>query len=401
MKKYLMMLLAAGLICTGCGKKEEAPKADDAAAPAEVAAPAGDEFAEAQKKLDGVEFSDEGLGKLFAAPDVMVPVEYEALILSFSKCDMKDGKLDNKCVAYKSVDKHRKAHKMDGKEMYSVHKKMLRHKHPAVRGYAYDAFENLEDEAQIKEILEHMKKDKDVYALSRGIRAMKNSLKHSKDLTDFVKGSLKHEHKDIRIAVANAMGSKWNKDVEGLVDGLRTLLADKDADVRKTACQMAGNLGNDALVPDMVKILNNADDAATHPECAKALVTMWYAFPTHANTSEAAYKATLDYFKKAPRTADQPHWQVISNLKNVSQAKFDAWKTKAAYFKVEDLVAAMSDIAKDDAASKLARTNAIDVIAKHGTKADLEAMKDAIAKSTSKDAKAIQESLDKAIAKAK
>jgi hypothetical protein len=405
MKKYLMMMLAAGLICTGCGKKADAPKAEEAAAPAEAVAPAeaaadADEFAEAQKKLDGVDFTDEGLDKLFAAPDAMVPVEYEALILSFGKCEMQDGKPDVKCISHKAVPKHRKARKMDGKDVYGVHKKMIRHKHPAVRGYAYDQLENLEDEAQIKEILEQMKNDKDSYVLSRGIRAMKNSLKHSKDLTDFVKGNIKHEHKDVRISVANAMGSKWNKDVEGLVDGLRTLLTDTDVDVRKTACQMAGSLGNDTIVPDMVKVIDNNEDKA-QGECAKALVAMWYDFPAHENTSEAAYKAYLDYLKKAPRTANLPEWQAITNLKNTGKAKFDAWKAKATYFKAEELVAALADIAKDDAASKLARTNAIDVIAVHGTKADLEGMKDAIAASTSKDAKAVQESLNKAISKAK
>ena len=395
MKKYLMMLLAAGLVCTGCGKKEEAPKTD-APAPAEAAAPA-DEFAEAQKKLDGVEFTEEGLAKLFAAPDAMIPVEYEALILSFSKCDMKDGKPDAKCIAHKGVPKHKKAHKMDGKDVYAVHKKMLRHKHPAVRGYAYDAFENLEDEAMIKEIVGHMKADKDVYALGKGIQGMKNSLKHSKDLADFVKGSAKHENKEIRKAAAAAFGSRWNKDVEGMTDGLRTLLADDDIDVVKTACQMAGTLGNDTLVPDMVKVLDTDAQAA----CAKGLIQLWYNYPAMDTNSEAAYKASLDYLKKAPRTDKMPDWQAISTLKQVSKTKMDDWKTKSPYFKAEELVAAMAEIAKDGAASKLARTNAIEIIATHGTKADLESMKDAIATDTSKDAKAVQEKLDKAIADAK
>ena len=110
--------------------------------------------------------------------------------------------------------------------------------------------------------------------------------------------------------------------------------------------------------------------------CIEGVMHHWYYSPFFDEFNPNAYKLTLNYLKKAPRSKDLPDWSIISNI---NKAPTDEWRDLAKKdFKAKDLVAALSAIAKDEAADSLAREYAIQAIGIHGTKADLKALDKAI-----------------------
>ena len=107
---------------------------------------------------------------------------------------------------------------------------------------------------------------------------------------------------------------------------------------------------------------------------------MWLDFPQHKRHNEAAYKATMDYLKKSPRTNEIPVWNAVSAFCTVANTgnAFDNWKKEATWFKMDDFSAAMVDLIKDDNFNWLGKPPAMKAIASFGGKAELEKIKPVI-----------------------
>ena len=174
--------------------------------------------------------------------------------------------------------------------------------------------------------------------------------------------------------------------MKGAKEAVLKLMNDKDPDVQKAMYGSCGKLHDPTLVPEIVKALNDPAKVDLHSECVKSLYAMWYDYPFHKQTNKEAYEATLAYFKKTPRTDKDPAWNSVGELATQAESNYAQWRSKATYFKPEEYVAVMSDIAKDINANWLARKAAIKVIKKIGKPSDLEAVKKAI-ESNSNDSK--------------
>ena len=88
----------------------------------------------------------------------------------------------------------------------------------------------------------------------------------------------------------------------------------------------------------------------------------------------------------------------LSEVLAIRQAAYDAWKAQATYFNEAEWVKLMSEIAADPNANWLGRTPAVKVIAKYGSKADLEKLKAKVeANSDDSNQKFVLEAIDKAL----
>lgn len=366
MKKITFIAFMLSLCFCSCGKKADdtmaaadvknapAAEAKDGASSGNAEAAALGADADLVKLLDGIELTPKGLKTLYVGKKVEEAVEFDL--------------------------------------------KLIKHESEIVRAFVFDRVTRNynENQKELQIFVAALKAEKSPKVIAAGLKSLMNNLKVSSDLYEFTKECAKHDDKDVRNSAALTLSNSNNKSVDGIFDEAIKLLNDSEKDVRKTVCKNLPHLGNEAVIPEIVKILTSSEqkDIDIHGDCLDGLVSMWYNYPAFDSQSEAAYKATLDYLKTTPRTNNVPAWNGMGKLGYNADKKPD-WKAGATYFKAEELVSVMSDIAKDAAVSFNARKGAIKSIAAIGSKADLEALNAAIDESDSKTKKAVADALAK------
>jgi len=275
----------------------------------------------------------------------------------------------------------------------------MKNQSPQVRGWALRQIGgffgvNKDHLNAAKEIIAN---EEDLYVIFTVINALSNEGRDpvvGKYLLDMAK----HENPIIRRAAAGALANSWSKSIEGVVDAVITLMNDEDIEVRKIACRNSGKLADEKVIAPLVVILNNNADKNLHSNCMDALAKLWYDFPFFENTSEKAYIAFMNFLKKTPRTEDIPNWSCFSGISTKGN-DYEKWRTRAKYFNVKNFCTVCTDIIKDNNAYWMLKTAAIQAIALHGTKADLQALKPVIDNLSCNYANLIQDSYKRESAK--
>lgn len=270
---------------------------------------------------------------------------------------------------------------------------LLKSEAPQVRGYAISNVGSLlgVSDNHIAAAKELLKTEKDPYVICCAVRALANEGGKNADIGAFLLNAAKNENSKVRKQAAMAIGSSWNKGLDGAVDAMITLMSDSDKDVRSRAYEYAGGLGDEKIIEPIVTMLNNPEDAELHGNGIDSLNKLWYDFPFHENTSEAAYRATMDYFKTTPRTKDVPSWTAVGSLKNKNDSHYEEWRAKATYFNADEFAQIMTEIIKDTNANSFARSGAVENIAAHCSKEAFDSLAPVIDGLTDKDAKDIQD----------
>ena len=368
----IAILAVSACMMAACGNKS----ANNAGG--EAAVEAVDDNSPAMKLLNSVPFTEEGLKSMITSPEKqpLSDEEFEALYLAYSKVGIneKTQSLESNFVGKVKSEVMRGRKTTDSQR--AIIDKLLANPSAQVRGVAVQQFGGLfgmsaETATKLVKALEN---EKSAFVLKEGIRTLANELKRD-DVKQFILGQITNDDKEVRKAVALSVGNSWSKGVDGVKDAALKLMGDANDDVRKTILGGVGQLNDESFVPELVKVLSDPSLGKFHGDAMKSLYTMWYDYPTHKNTSKAAYEATVNYLKTTPRTKDIPAWQTIGGLQNQNAKEIDAWKSKATYYKNADFVKLMMDIAADPNANWLGRGPAVKVIAKIGTKADLEKLK--------------------------
>lgn len=394
MKKTLIALsLLAALGMNACDKKDK-----DVAK--EAAANVG---SQAQALLDKTEFTDEALLGMIANKAAVSDVEYEALIRAIEKCDVDEKKLElvYDCPALKALrtfNNDKEYVMATGVSVADIKGKFMKsemHKLQAWLIPQTSTFFGVNDDSKTA-LLDIEKAANSPLVTKTVINTLSNEMA-TKVVGDFILSNVDNKHPAIRLAVSRAVGNSWSKKVDGIVDVALNFLNDEDLDVRKSACSGLGDLEDEKVIVPIVEILNDKAKKDLHYDCLKSLYGLWYDYPFHAKTSEAAYKATLDYLKQTPRTETLPPWTSVGALRSINKSKIEAWKAKATYFNADEYVALMSEIAVDGNANWIGRTSAVDVIAAWGTKKDLEALKSKLASDTSSNTSHVIKTVDKAL----
>ena len=402
MKKLLMtiaIMAVSACMTAACGNKS----ANTGEASGEAAVESADDNSPAMQLLNSVPFTEEGLKSMIKTPEKepLTAEEFEALFLAYSKVNIneKTQNLENNFVGKvnSEVMRGRKA----TASADAIVDKLLKNPSPQVRGVAvqqYGGFFGMTAETASK-LVKALSAEKNAFVLKEGIKTLANQLKYD-DVKQFVLGQIDNDNKEVRKAIALSVGNTWNKGVDGVNDAAKKLLADGDDDVRRTMLGYVGQIEDESFIPDLVKVLDDPEQGKLHGDAMRSLYTMWYDYPQHKNTSNAAYEATVKYLKTTPRTRDIPAWQTIGQLANRNERAYDAWKSQATYYNNAEFVKLMMDIAADPNANWLGRGPAVKVIAKIGTKADLEKLKGIVsANADDKDQKNVLNSIEDALKK--
>lgn len=390
----IAILAVSACVMAACGNKNANSTTGEAVVEAQEDSPA-------MKLLNSVPFTEEGLKSMITTPEKepLTDDELEALFLAYSKVNINE---KSQCLESNFVGKVKNEVLRGRKRSASegaIMDKLLQNPSPQVRGVAVQQYGGLfgmsaETASKLVKALEN---EQHPFVLKEGIRTLANELKRD-DVKKFILGQIGNDNNEVRKAVALSVGNSWSVGVDGVKDAAMKLLGDGDDEVRKTMLGCVGQLTDDSFVPELVKVLNDPSQGKLHGEAMRSLYTMWYDYPMHKNTSKAAYEATVNYLKTTPRTKDIPAWQAVGGLQNQNAKAYDAWKAKATYYNNKEFVKLMMDIAADPNANWIGRTPAIKVIAKIGTKADLEKLKGIVsANSDDSNQKNVLDAIEKAL----
>lgn len=328
--------------------------------------------------LDCSAVTSEALKGKVKDPANVTKEEYVAILDAMQCCTVSEQSfsIDKKtCAAMEALDLLRKE-KAKLPALSSVTADLVKHSSPIVRGYAYASFASLfgagkTNLAMAKEALQN---EKDPYALQQLVAGISNEGNKDADVGKFLIDMSKHENMFVRRKAAIALGNSWSDKVEGAVDAVIAMLDDPDENTAKLACSGAGKLDDEKVIEPIIRILNDDSKVKLHADCIRGLSVLWFDYPFHEKHHEAAYRATVDYFSKTPRTDKIPAWSAVSVFTQTANTKgaFDTWKTKATWFKPDEFIQLMTDIVKDPGMNWLGRTPAIKVIGAFGGKAALE-----------------------------
>ena len=388
-KKIILIAMATaltGATFTACGKKTD-DVADGSAVAQAGNAPTIDCSAVTEESLIA------SVKGATATEDESIAI-FEAL-----QCCKIDDKLERnskECEVTRAIE----ALDKDKKKLVRTTKvadKLVKHPSNIVRAYPLERYATFwgKKAENVDAMAKAYADEKDPYVLKSIAQYAASSANDSQELGNLFKSMLKNDNDIVRNKAVGALGSPHAVKVEGVVDALTPMINDSNIDVAKRACEGIGRLHDDKAVEPIVAALNDEAKSDIHGSCLKGLQWLWLDFPSHESTSEAAYKASLDYLNKTPRPEKVPAWNAVGAFNSISASKINAWKDKATYYKPADLVAAYSAIVKDTATDWRARQAALKGIAVHGTKADVEALRASIEADPKKTV--LQSTFDKAL----
>ena len=275
--------------------------------------------------------------------------------------------LSDKGVKYEISDKHLET--------------LLKSEYPQLRVRAMEhmfSFFGLSDEHK-EMVKELVKTETEPAVIKEAIATLGNS-GNDPEVGAFLIASAKHEDPRIRETAASWIGSYWNDKMEGAVEAELELMKDENVKVADAAYRNCEDMTDKRILEALKEALNDDEKYELHGSCMDSVIYMWLNYPSHEKYNKEAYKISMDYFKKKPRTKNVPYWIAVSHMDKINEDKFDAWKKKAKYYKPKEIVEVMTEIIKDKNADYLARCCAVDVIAKHGGKKAFKDLKPIIKK---------------------
>ena len=384
MKKLLALILTIGMVFSlaACGGENTGKETEKET-----------ETKQETKKIDYANMTEDDLIKEFIKDEQNITLdEFVDLASTYSYATINNKLELDENITDKAIKKlkENKAKLPAAKEFVEP---LLKSDAPQVRGYAFSniaTFFGASDshKAAAKEIL---KTEKEPYVIKCAVRALGNEGGKDAEIGKFLLDAAKNENAVVRRQAAVALGSTWNKTLDGAVDAEIELMKDSDNEVRKAAYEYAGLLGDDRVVAPISEMLKNEDDADLHSSGVRGLVWLWYDYPSHENTSEAAYRATIDYFKTTPGSDKVPAWAAVTSFTNKSEKNYAAWKEKATYFNTDELYEVMLGLVKNENLGRMTRGYACKPVAVHCTKEQFEAFGEVVNALTDKNAKFIQD----------
>lgn len=325
------------------------------------------------------------------------------LLRAIEKCEIDEEKLTfaSDCPALQAIDAFDddKSFVMaDGVKMGEIKKKLLNSDMHKVRSWFVVRMRTGFGLAQEDKPLDIGKTTTDLMVIKSAINALSNSMSDPA-VADFVLSHADNKNAGVRLEVARSASNSWSANIEGIVDVAIKFLSDEDLEIQKHTCKYISSLKDEKVIEHIDAILKNKEQVNCHADCMEGLNTLWDQWPSHKNTNATAYKASLNDLKQKPRTKDSPPWNCIEGTSLINKDTIEDWKKRASYFKVNEHVAVMLDIAADASVNWMGRNAAIKVIAAWGTKKGLQNLKKKLASDKSENVVQIIRTVDEAIAK--
>lgn len=265
-----------------------------------------------------------------------------------------------------------------------VGRSMLSHASPAVRVKSAELMKPSHGAASVDSqnaIADAAGRERDPRVLRAFIRVVADHGAANPNVARVLLAAADHADKDVRLQAVYALSSTTNR---GLAGGSTKLaaLAEHDADpkVRTSACEYAGKLGGDDLLPLYTKLTATPKDPDLYAACMEGLVRMFHNHPVFDTANEKAYRLFLSRLDASPRSETSPPWSVMSTFCYFSHGadsdKLAAWKQKAPWFDAIEVKRVMTSVISDKNASWMARAAAVEsMIGLGASKPELEALR--------------------------
>ena len=357
-KKWTAIVLAIGMVfsITACGGKGGAGTGD---------AP----------KLDYANMTEDDLIKEFIKDETNVTTEeYLNLLSTYSYVDItEDLNLNMDNITRKAVQKLKDN---DAKlpKFGEYVEPLLKSDSPQLRGYAFSNMRSIlgTDKEYLKMAKEVIKTEKEPFVIKNAIIALQNDGAKDEEIREFIYKQAENENPAVRAAVAGALGNSHYENIDGALEIVLKLMNDPENKVRDSAYRYAGSLRNDQVVEPIAEMLKNEDDVSLHSSGIEGLIRLWYDYPLHRNTSEKAYRATMDYLNTSSDNGRIPVWHAVQSFHQKSEKNYDQWREKATYFDPNEVYEIMVKIVKNDNLDELTRKYTSMPVAAHCTKEQFE-----------------------------
>ena len=242
---------------------------------------------------------------------------------------------------------------------------LLSSPYPQARAFAYNRISDLfgAEGSVLDAALKALETEEDPCCLRYATDGLSNEMRTRPEIADFIFRMSRSDNPVLRKQAVYGLGTSWSIGVDGVVERLIEMLKDEDPAVRKAACGRAGDLQDESVIGPLTEILNDPEQCKIHSEAIRSLSFMWLNYPFHKETSEAAYRATMDYYSRKPRTSDVPSWSGIGGFSTVSERNIGDWYALAPYFSADEFFGVMADYIADPDANWLGKKPAMDAIA--------------------------------------
>ncbi|MEO8701630.1 MAG: HEAT repeat domain-containing protein [Kofleriaceae bacterium] len=307
-----------------------------------------------------------------AAPDLE---RYERIVRNLEDCPLEGYQVARSCPGMQMFSSG--IANVDPEIKRAVGHDMLASKSPAVRVKAAELVGASGRDA----IADAAARERDPGVLRAFVHALAGDGASSPKVARVLLAAADHANVDVRLQAVYALALPANR---GLAGGAAKLasLAEHDADrkVRSVACEQAGKLGSDELIPLYERATATAADPDHYAACMEGLAAMFHNHPAFDTASEPAYRLFLRRLDAKPRTEHTPPWTVMSTFCYFSHesdlGKLAAWKQRAPWFDPREMKRAMSGVIADRHASWMARAAAVESMVGLGaTKTELEALR--------------------------
>lgn len=281
---------------------------------------------------------------------------------------------------------------------------LMNSEYAGARAYMYreQSTNNIDPSAGIyAPLLEKGLSETEPFVVYNVLRGLPQSYGNNEAFWNYALPFVNSDDANVRTALAIAFDRFDMENKDATVEAALALMNDTDKSVKQHALNYAGNIGDDRLVDAYRAVLMDEAQAKDyHGNALLGLIKLWYGYPTHKNTSEAAYRLMMEYLTMDTTNPDIPSWNGMTGFK-MKGAHYDEWRAAATYFDEREVVAAMLKIINDAEASKLVKNSAIDMIAAWGTVEDAQAAKSAAEAlpDDNADKQSLIEKCDKAIEK--
>lgn len=335
---------------------------------------------------------------------------YESLLIGLQACDIDRYGIDYKCQALKDFNTYSKHKNDDYKMLGKVSIKHLRDPKPAVRyqatseasfyAFGYDA-----DTDAATKYLQAAQAEQDPVVLAHMIARMVSGAKKNEALRTFVMSQADHTNARVREDVIRVIGEPETAvQIPNAFDKLlEKAQGDSDDSVRAAACSVLASPGADKAIPVFQKMLEDSSlKSDVRNGCFEGLIASWVTIPYPKKPSKEGYELTMKILETKPRSKDNPPWRGISKIsfaktefKDYDKSGKDWLEAAKGFYDKARVVKVMQDLAVDDKANQIPRSDAIYVLRRLGEQKLLATIADTIKKQSGYEAKSLSESAEK------
>lgn len=395
--RILSLVLAMLMLVTAFAACGKTPADDDQSEP-EVTTPAPEDNGEEQGEpevvydyeKDKAEYeamtAEQLVEKYVADPANITIPEYANLLATYAFVPVEDGSFNYNNTTADAIDLIKDAGatlpKFSDPELA---KEMVVKPYDYSRAYYYCTLANFivpadtEGYAMLKE---QYKKETDPFVISCVIRGLSDTFATDEEFCQYAISFADSDNAEAKLRLAIVLSTLEGVDQETLVQTALTLLADEEGNIAYYMAEECGYICDERFIEPIKALLTNMDKFSAHNLALKGLIRMWY----NGNVSEAAYQATMEYYKAESTDPKYPAWDTLTSFTSPRTSKYEEWRAAATYFDEREFVAVMTGLVADAEAQKLIKTSAVKVIGAFGTADDLTALKPLVESSPDKDA---------------